>query len=126
MLLDEADFCRRVLEYYEGILILTSNEVGTFDESFNSRIQIALHYEKLALDDRRPIWESFIRRLQKVGEGGVDFDDINKHIHDVARKELNATDQERYLYCSAIRAISQKGAELRGLAVSDQDSSQVR
>lgn len=28
----------RVLEYYEGILILTSNRVGTFDEAFRSRI----------------------------------------------------------------------------------------
>ena len=34
----------RVLEYYEGILILTSNRVGTFDEAFKSGIQFALHY----------------------------------------------------------------------------------
>ena len=27
----------RVLEYYEGILILTSNRVGTFDEAFKSQ-----------------------------------------------------------------------------------------
>ena len=37
----------RVLEYYEGILILTSNRVGTFDEAFKSRIQLSLHYENL-------------------------------------------------------------------------------
>ena len=79
----------RVLEYYEGILILTSNRVGTFDESFKSRIQLALHYEKLKLSDRRTIWENFIRRLQKVEEVGIDFDDINKHIDDLARNELN-------------------------------------
>ncbi|KAK6066828.1 hypothetical protein SCUP234_11884, partial [Seiridium cupressi] len=30
----------RVLEYYEGILILTSNRVGIFDEAFKSRIQL--------------------------------------------------------------------------------------
>lgn len=34
----------RVLEYYEGILILTSNRVGTFDEAF---IQLALHHPTL-------------------------------------------------------------------------------
>ena len=28
----------RVLEYYEGILILTSNRVGIFDEAFMSRV----------------------------------------------------------------------------------------
>ena len=79
----------RVLEYYEGILILTSNRVGTFDESFKSRIQLALHYEKLKVNDRRAIWENFIRRLQKVEEVGIDYDDINKHIDDLARNELN-------------------------------------
>ena len=79
----------RVLEYYEGILILTSNRVGTFDESFKSRIQLALHYEKLKLNDRRTIWENFIRRLQKVEEVGIDFDDINRHMDDLARNELN-------------------------------------
>ncbi|KAI1254482.1 hypothetical protein MGN70_003886 [Eutypa lata] len=33
----------RTLEYYDGVLILTSNRVGTFDEAFQSRIQLALH-----------------------------------------------------------------------------------
>jgi ATPase family associated with various cellular activities (AAA) len=28
----------RVIEYYDGILILTSNRVGTFDEAFKSRV----------------------------------------------------------------------------------------
>lgn len=37
----------RVLEYYEDILILTSNRVGTFDEAFKSRIQLSLHYDNL-------------------------------------------------------------------------------
>jgi AAA+ superfamily predicted ATPase len=37
----------RVLEYYEGILILTSNRVGTFDEAFKSRVQLALHYPSI-------------------------------------------------------------------------------
>jgi len=35
----------RILEYYDGILILTSNRVEMFDEAFKSRIQVALHYE---------------------------------------------------------------------------------
>ena len=37
----------RVLEYYEGILVLTSHRVGTFDEAFESRIEWALHYPTL-------------------------------------------------------------------------------
>ncbi len=36
-----------VLGYYEGIIILASNRVGTFDEAFKHRIQLALHYPVL-------------------------------------------------------------------------------
>ena len=45
----------RVLEYYSGILILTSNRVGTFDEAFKSRIQLALHYDGLNEEQRQKI-----------------------------------------------------------------------
>ncbi|KAF2180739.1 P-loop containing nucleoside triphosphate hydrolase protein [Zopfia rhizophila CBS 207.26] len=58
----------RTLEYYDGILILTSNRVGTFDEAFKSRIQLALHYEKLNRSQRKRIWENFIRRLKELDE----------------------------------------------------------
>jgi hypothetical protein len=33
----------RVLEYYSGILFLTTNRVGTIDEAFKSRIHISLY-----------------------------------------------------------------------------------
>ena len=79
----------RVIEYYEGILILTSNRVGTFDEAFKSRLQLALHYEKLKLKDRRKIWENFIKRLETLEETGIDFDDLDKHLNDLAKHELN-------------------------------------
>ncbi|KAH7126025.1 ATPase [Dactylonectria macrodidyma] len=55
----------RALEYYDGILILTSNRVGTFDEAFMSRIQLNLRYKNLVQDQRRQIWENFINRLEK-------------------------------------------------------------
>lgn len=56
VLLDEADLARNalvsvflcVLEYYDGILILISNRVGTFHEAFKSRISLALHDPNLS------------------------------------------------------------------------------
>ncbi|KAG6368823.1 hypothetical protein INS49_003039 [Diaporthe citri] len=64
----------RVLEYYEGILILTTNRVGTFDEAFKSRILLSLHYEKLTIGQRRKIWRGFINHLEDthVPGGGKD------------------------------------------------------
>ncbi|KAK0624599.1 hypothetical protein B0T17DRAFT_530561 [Bombardia bombarda] len=58
----------RVLEYYDGILILTSNRVGTFDEAFKSRIQLNLRYKNLDEDQRLQIWDNFITRLEKLLE----------------------------------------------------------
>jgi len=55
----------RILEYYEGILILTSNRVGTFDEAFKSRIQVAIHYDKLTKRSRRQIWQNFFDMLEE-------------------------------------------------------------
>lgn len=75
----------RVLEYYDGILfylvfhglkslltsqlgilILTSNRVGTFDEAFKSRIQLTLRYKNLEKDQRLQIWNNFMKRLDKM------------------------------------------------------------
>ncbi|OAG37479.1 hypothetical protein AYO21_08333 [Fonsecaea monophora] len=53
----------RVLEYYDGILILTTNRVGTFDEAFKSRVQLAIHYPVLNCEDRYEIWCNFIEAL---------------------------------------------------------------
>ncbi|SCO50252.1 related to TOB3 (member of AAA-ATPase family) [Fusarium fujikuroi] len=56
----------RVLEYYDGILILTSNRVGIFDEAFKSRIQLNLRYKNLDQDQRRQIWKNFFTRLRRL------------------------------------------------------------
>ncbi|TGJ78878.1 hypothetical protein E0Z10_g9881 [Xylaria hypoxylon] len=79
----------RVLEYYDGILILTSNRVGTFDQAFKSRIQLALHYDNLKTPQRRKIWRNFFSRLNDVGETDVDYDDLSDHIDELAKADIN-------------------------------------
>ena len=78
----------RILEYYDGILILTSNRVGMFDEAFKSRIQVALHYENLNRSSRKKIWQNFLDMLEEDDED-VNFDDLKYHLDDLAGKELN-------------------------------------
>ncbi|KAJ0374262.1 hypothetical protein COL26b_007508 [Colletotrichum chrysophilum] len=80
----------RALEYYDGILILTTNRVGTFDEAFKSRIQLALRYEKLEAYQRKQIWKNFFERLKSIGEeGSIDFNDISLHIDELTRHPMN-------------------------------------
>ena len=80
----------RVLEYYDGILILTSNRVGTFDEAFRSRIQLALHYPNLDPEQRFQIWQTFIDRLDTFHDGeDIDIADIRGHLHILKHEKLN-------------------------------------
>jgi SpoVK/Ycf46/Vps4 family AAA+-type ATPase len=79
----------RVLEYYEGILILTSNRVGTFDEAFKSRVQLALHYEPLKESQRRRIWENFVKRLKSLNADEIDIGDLHEHLDDLAKYNMN-------------------------------------
>lgn len=46
----------RVLEYYSGILFLTTNRVGSLDEAFKSRIHLPLYYPPLDKDSTLKIW----------------------------------------------------------------------
>jgi SpoVK/Ycf46/Vps4 family AAA+-type ATPase len=78
----------RVLEYYDGILILTSNRIGTFDEAFISRVQLALHYPPLDENGRWEVWRNFTQLLADAGED-VAFDEINKKLRVLARHKLN-------------------------------------
>lgn len=65
----------RKLEYYRGIMFLTTNRAGSFDEAFKSRIHIAIKYPDLDPAARKSIWMNFLRQAQKVHEYGVEISD---------------------------------------------------
>jgi hypothetical protein len=105
----------RALEYYDGILILTSNRVGTctsktsrlrivlfwtaadslteVDEAFKSRIQLSLHYENLGPVQRRKIWRNFMNRIKTLeveeGDTTTDVEDILDHIDMLSAEPMN-------------------------------------
>jgi len=53
----------RALEFYDGILFLTTNRVGAFDDAFISRIHVQLYYPDFNDDQRQKIWQFFINKL---------------------------------------------------------------
>ncbi|RVD84977.1 uncharacterized protein DFL_003312 [Arthrobotrys flagrans] len=63
----------RVLEYYSGILFLTTNRVGHLDEAFKSRIHISLYYEPLDKEQTIEIFKMNIARLEKMEKERVQF-----------------------------------------------------
>jgi hypothetical protein len=75
----------RLLEYFQGILFLTTNRVETFDDAFQSRIHVALRYGDLTTKAKRSVWNMFIEmcRKQKGCEVAVfseaELDALSRH-----------------------------------------------
>ncbi|KAJ5928290.1 ATPase AAA-type core [Penicillium verhagenii] len=78
----------RVIEYYDGILVLTSNRIGTFDEAFKSRVQLIVHYPKLKKEDRWRIWSKFFNNIRNTGVG-MNIEELEERIGDLSDNELN-------------------------------------
>ncbi|CZR49554.1 uncharacterized protein FPRO_15913 [Fusarium proliferatum ET1] len=55
----------RVMEYYAGILFLTTNRVGDFDEAFTSRIHISLYYPELNRDKTVEVFKINLAMIQE-------------------------------------------------------------
>ena len=78
-----AVFLRHV-EYYRGILFLTTNRITTFDEAFLSRIHGALHFAELSRATKAQIWQAFLR---KAGLPPAELDDAR--VQDLAVRDIN-------------------------------------
>ncbi|KAJ6007819.1 hypothetical protein N7540_011795 [Penicillium herquei] len=101
----------RVLEYYEGILILTSNRVGTFDEAFVSRIQLSLHYPDLGTRERLQIWRTFFDRLDRMDEN-INMSDLQANLDALKHEKLNGR-QIRNVITTARQYAKWRKVELR-------------
>ncbi|KAK6087597.1 ATPase [Seiridium cupressi] len=60
------------LEYYQGILFLTTNRISSIDHAFQSRVDLFLPYHDLEPKACRQVWENFIDR---AGRDNFEVDD---------------------------------------------------
>jgi hypothetical protein len=58
------------MEYFRGLLFLTTNRIGHIDDAFLSRVHVVIGYKKLNDDYRVRIWEGFFKKL-KCERGGA-------------------------------------------------------
>ncbi|ESZ89834.1 AAA family ATPase [Sclerotinia borealis F-4128] len=78
----------RLLEYFQGILFLTTNRVETFDDAFQSRIHIALRYGDLSPKAKKSVFKMFIERV-RVLEGIDTMPFTEEDYNALARNNLN-------------------------------------
>lgn len=55
-----------MLEYFEGILFLTTNRQDQFDEAFQSRIHLTIKLPELGPEQRQVIWKALVDFNSKV------------------------------------------------------------
>lgn len=67
---EETDHVRlvflRMLEYYNGILFLTTNRIGKIDQAISSRIHMMLHYRRLGRPEIENIFRINADRLKEA------------------------------------------------------------
>ncbi len=104
----------RQLEYYQGIMILTTNRIGDCDPAFESmkstesssyeysanhyprpgRIHFSIHYPDLDVKARRVIWKTFISRAHSSAGTKSPFAD--EEIEELAKHEMNGRQVRPY------------------------------
>ncbi|KAF4462794.1 AAA family ATPase [Fusarium albosuccineum] len=91
----------RVLEYYQGIMFLTTNQIAEFDVAIPSRIHLAIRYESLKREQMDAIFCSFLDDLDKQGLI-EDYEQIKDWLDDVVYKEQFDGRQIRNMVTTAL------------------------
>ncbi|KAI0454590.1 P-loop containing nucleoside triphosphate hydrolase protein [Xylaria acuta] len=89
----------RTLEYYQGLLFMTTNRVKNMDQAFNSRIHFRLAYPDLDERARRTVWTGFLDRQQ--GSHDVSDEDLTK----LAKIDINGRVIKNVLKSAALLAV---------------------
>lgn len=65
----------KLVEYFSGILFLTSNRIDSLDPAFQTRITLALRYEELSVEARTKVWTNLMIKSgfqTALDEGTID------------------------------------------------------
>lgn len=95
----------RVLEHFTGVLFLTTNRVGAFDEAFKSRIHMTLYYPPLDAEKTWSIWKMNLERLSQKKQRRNESMQIDE-------KEIFAYAQSHYTETSS-RGANWNGRQIR-------------
>jgi hypothetical protein len=77
------------LEYYAGILFLTTNRVGVFDEAFKSRIHLSLYYPTLSREQTTNIWSTHIATAASNDRIVLKESDLKKLAEEIWTRQCN-------------------------------------
>ncbi|KAH6643549.1 P-loop containing nucleoside triphosphate hydrolase protein [Boeremia exigua] len=92
----------RCVEYYQGVMFLTTNRMGSIDPAFKPRIHLALSLPPLCIDDRKRLWERFLVNAT----GGRPKFLTAKYMDKIARENINCREIKNIVRLSFALATS--------------------
>ena len=98
----------RLLEYFEGIMFLTTNRIMNFDAAFKSRIHLAIKYSGLSPPSQRQLWTTFITNDSRRPEPYWLTADL---LDDLANRALNGRQIKNVVRTAIVLAMA-AGREL--------------
>lgn len=101
----------RLLEYYAGVMFLTTNRVEAFDPAFESRIHLTINYPQLDQESRLHIWRTFLDmktnadgKEKEGGGGGISEEELVQ----LACEELNGRQIKNLVKTARLLASSEQ------------------
>ena len=95
----------RALEYFEGIMFLTTNRVGTIDPAFQSRIHLSMTYPVFSLESRLKLWKTFILKDSSATRRRW----LNsKFLDEIGKEEVNGRQIENIVRMASSLAANEK------------------
>lgn len=79
----------RELEYYRGVIFLTTNLYSTIDSAFRSRVSLHLLFNSLTPEARQLVWRKFLDRLPGKGKAGEGEDISEEDMKELGGWQLN-------------------------------------
>ncbi|KAK0716388.1 hypothetical protein B0H67DRAFT_646018 [Lasiosphaeris hirsuta] len=104
-------FLRR-LEYYQGLMFLTTNRLSAIDPAFKSRLDLILPYHDLTEESRRDVWKNFIEMLP---QGSADIADGD--FFELAQTEMNGREIKNSIKTSLVLVESGEKLSMEHLRV---------
>ncbi|KAK6852737.1 hypothetical protein PG990_010388 [Apiospora arundinis] len=92
------------LEYYQGILFLTTNRISSIDHAFQSRVDLFLPYHDLTNAARRQVWENFIDRA-----GRDKFDINDESLEKLSQLNLNGREIKNLIKSAQLLSLKSGG-----------------
>lgn len=92
------------LEYYQGILFLTTNRISSIDHAFQSRVDLFLPYRDLTNEARRQVWENFIEL-----SGRDKFDLTSECLEKLSKLNLNGREIKNLIKSAQLLSLKSGG-----------------